>query len=406
MSFVSVPGGVTAAAGFTAAGIHCGIRKNRDKRDLMLLVSDRPASAAAVFTQNLVIGAPCTVSREHLENGTAQAVICNSGIANTCAADGLDTANAMCALAAGALGLDAGEVLVASTGVIGPSIDLSPIERGVPVVAAQLSKDGHTDAAEAIMTTDTVKKEAAVTFSLGGKPCTIGGMAKGSGMIAPNMATMLCFLTTDAAVAPALLKTALTDAADATFNMMSVDGDTSTNDTLLILANGASGNAPVELPGADYDAFYDALYEVCARLCRMLAADGEGATKLLECRVSGAASVRDARQAAKAVINSALLKAAMFGADANWGRVLCALGYSGARLNPTGIAVTFRSATGEVPVCENGAGIAFSEELAKTVLSEPEIVIDVTLSDGDAAAVAWGCDLSYDYVRINGDYRS
>lgn len=401
-----VDGGVTAAGGFTASGVHCGIRKNRSKKDLALIVSDVPASAAAVFTRNRVIGAPCTVSQRHLHNGTARAVICNSGIANTCAADGIDKANAMCELAAQALGLDVDDVLVSSTGVIGPSIDITPIAAGMDALVAGLSADGHEDAAQAIMTTDTVKKEFALRFTLGGKTCTLGGMAKGSGMIAPNMATMLCFLTTDAAIDSGLLQKALSQVAAGTFNMMSVDGDTSTNDTLLILANGRAGNTRVTEENEDYAAFTDALNTLCTAFCKALAADGEGATKLLECRVSGAASLQDARLAAKAVINSALLKAAMFGADANWGRVLCAVGYSGADVNVAGVGVTFRSAAGSVPVCENGAGIEFSEELAKTVLSEKEILIDVTLTDGDACAAAWGCDLTYDYVKINGDYRS
>lgn len=406
MDFTFIDGGVTAAKGFQASGIHCGIRKNRDKKDLALLVSDRPAASAAVYTKNLVIGAPCTVTKQHLENNTARAIICNSGIANTCAFDGVEKANAMCELTAKALGIAADDVLVASTGVIGPSINLEPIERGIPALAAALSSEGHTDAAEAIMTTDTVKKEFALRFKLGGKTCTIGGMAKGSGMIAPNMATMLCFVTTDAAVDGSLLKDALTEVADDTFNMMSVDGDTSTNDMLILMANGAAGNQPIKGKNADFEVFAAALRALCKKICRTLAADGEGATKLLECRVSGGASKRDAKRIAGSVINSSLLKAAMFGADANWGRVLCAIGYSGANVDVKGVNVTFRSQAGSVDVCKNGAGIEFSEETAKKVLSEKEIVIDIALSDGNAEATAWGCDLSYEYVRINGDYRS
>mgnify|MGYP000954045263 CR=1 FL=1 len=406
MDFTFIDGGVTAAKGFQASGIHCGIRKNRDKKDLALLVSDRPAASAAVYTKNLVLGAPCTVTKQHLENNTARAVICNSGIANTCAFDGVEKANAMCELTAKALGIAADDVLVASTGVIGPSINLEPIERGIPALAAALSAEGHTDAAEAIMTTDTVKKEFALRFKLGGKTCTIGGMAKGSGMIAPNMATMLCFVTTDAAVDGSLLKDALAEVADDTFNMMSVDGDTSTNDMLILMANGAAGNQPIKEKNADFEVFAAALRALCEKICRTLASDGEGATKLLECRVSGGASKRDAKRIAGSVINSSLLKAAMFGADANWGRVLCAIGYSGANVDVKGVNVTFRSQAGSVDVCKNGAGIEFSEETAKKVLSEKEIVIDIALSDGEAEATAWGCDLSYEYVRINGDYRS
>ena len=401
-----LPGGVTAAKGFKAAGIHCGIRKNRTKKDLALIVSDTPASAAAVYTRNLVKGAPIAVTAAHIADGKAQAVICNSGIANTCAADGVEKAEAMSRLAADALGLRAADVIVGSTGVIGPSIDLAPIEAGIPALVAALSPNGGGDAAEAIMTTDTGKKEIAVPFTVGGVDCVLGGIAKGSGMIAPNMATMLCFLTTDAAIAPALLQDALRDVVVATFNMMSVDGDTSTNDTVAIMANGAAGNAPVTEKGADYDAFAAALKTICVQLCRELAADGEGATKLLECRVTGAKTKQDARIVAKAVIESSLLKAAMFGEDANWGRVLCAIGYSGAAVDIHGVETAFESTAGRVVVCEKGAGIAFSEELAAKVLHEKEIVIDIKLSDGSANATAWGCDLTYDYVKINGDYRT
>ena len=401
-----IEGGVTAAKGFQAAGVHCGIRKNRAKKDLGLIVSDRPASAAAVYTRNLVKGAPLTVTQAHIADGRARAIVCNSGIAYTCAFDGIEKAEAMCALTAEALGIDAADVVVASTGVIGPSIDIAPIAAGLPRLAAALSAQGSADAAEAIMTTDTRKKEFAVTFQADGRTCTLGGIAKGSGMIAPNMATMLCFLTTDAAIAPQLLHEALLAVVDDTFNMLSVDGDTSTNDMVVVLANGAAGNTLVTEKNADYDAFLEALHALCAAICRHLAADGEGATKLLECRVSGAASVKDARLAAKAVANSALLKAAMFGADANWGRVLCAIGYSGAAVDVHAVDVAFASAAGSIDVCRNGAGIPVDEDKAKGILSEKEIVIDIRLHDGDAAAVAFGCDLTYEYVKINGDYRS
>lgn len=401
-----IEGGVTAPQGFTASGVHCGIRKNRTKRDLALILSDREASAAAVYTQNLVKGAPLDVTASHIEDGRARAVICNSGIANTCAADGLEKAEGMCALAAQALNLDAHDMIVASTGVIGPSLQLEPIAQGMPALVAALSREGSTDAAEAIMTTDTRKKEFAVSFVLDGKTCVLGGIAKGSGMIAPNMATMLCFLTTDAAISAPMLRKALRDVVAGTFNMLTIDGDTSTNDMVAILANGAAGNVVVTDESKDYTVFTDALHALCVQICRHLAADGEGATRLLECRVTGAASVADARTAAKAVANSSLLKSAMFGADANWGRVLCALGYSGARINVKGVDVDFRSPAGIVEVCRNGAGIPFSEETAKAVLSEKEILLDIRLHDGDACATAWGCDLTYDYVKINGDYRT
>lgn len=401
-----LPGGVTAAKGFKASGVHCGIRKNRTKKDLALIVSDVPASAAAVFTRNLVKGAPLTVTASHLADGKAQAVICNSGIANTCAADGIEKAEAMCQLTAEALGLKAEDIIVSSTGVIGPSIDLAPIRSGLPALVATLSPDGGSDAAAAIMTTDTVAKEIAVPFTVGGVDCVLGGIAKGSGMIAPNMATMLCFLTTDAAIAPALLQDALREVVTDTFNMMSVDGDTSTNDTVAIMANGMAGNTMVTEKGEDYATFVAALKAICVELCRRLAGDGEGATKLLECRVQGAKTKDAARTVAKSVIESSLLKAAMFGEDANWGRVLCAIGYSGADVNIHGVEAAFESAAGRVVVCEQGAGIDFSEEEAARVLHEKEIVIDITLSDGDETAMAWGCDLTYDYVKINGDYRT
>ena len=401
-----IEGGVTAAKGFQAAGVHCGIRKNRTKKDLALIVSDREAAAAAVYTRNLVKGAPLTVTANHIADGKARAIVCNSGIANTCAFDGVEKAEAMCSLAARELGIAATDVVVASTGVIGPSIDLAPIEAGMPGLAAALSVEGGGDAAEAIMTTDTRKKEFAVRFELGGRTCVMGGIAKGSGMIAPNMATMLCFITTDAAIRAELLHRALLETVGDTFNMMTVDGDTSTNDMVAILANGAAGNPELTEAAGDYAVFLDALRMLCTRMVRCLAADGEGATKLLECRVAGGASDRDARLAAKAVVNSALLKSAMFGADANWGRVLCAIGYSGAQVDVRRVDVAFTSAAGRVEVCRDGAGIPFSEEEAKKVLGADEIVIDILLRDGAAGAVAWGCDLTYDYVKINGDYRT
>ena len=401
-----ISGGVCAAKGFKANGIHCGIRRNRTKRDLALIYSTVPASAAAVYTTNLVKGAPLTVTKRHLENGVAQAVICNSGNANTCNADGIDVAEAMSRLVADELGIKAEDVVVASTGVIGQPLDITPIKNGLPALAEGLAVEGAEAAAEAILTTDTIKKEVAVSFTVGGKVCRHGGIAKGSGMIHPNMATMLVFLTTDAAIAPAMLKKALSTDIRSTFNMVSIDGDTSTNDMVTILANGAAGNTPITEEGADFAEFMQALNTVTVELCRMIAADGEGATKLLECHVSGAADEATAKTVAKSVICSSLLKAAMFGADANWGRVLCAIGYSGANVDVTKVGVAFRSAKGIIPVCEHGAGIPFSEELAKEILLEKEIDILITLDSGDAAATAWGCDLTYDYVKINGDYRT
>ena len=401
-----IEGGVTAAKGFLAGGIHCGIRKNKTKKDLALLYSEVPCAAAAVYTKNLVKGAPITVTRENLADGRAQAVLCNSGNANTCNADGPAVARRMCELAADACGIDARDVIVASTGVIGQRLDVSPIEASVGALKDALSPDGSRDAAEAIMTTDTAVKEFAVSFTAGGRECRLGGIAKGSGMIHPNMATMLVFLTTDCAIAPELLQKALSADADDSFNMISVDGDTSTNDMVCILANGRAGNLPIDAEGADYDAFAEALAFVTRRLCRAIAKDGEGATKLLECRVRGARSLSDARILAKSVVCSSLVKAAMFGADANWGRVLCAVGYAGVETDPNGIDVSFSSAAGAVRVCESGAGVDFSEEEAKAVLSADEIRIDVALRDGGAEATAWGCDLTYDYVRINGDYRT
>ena len=399
-------GGVCAPAGFRAAGVHCGIRKNKSKKDLALIYSDTPCAAAAVYTQNLVKGAPITVTRENIADGRAQAVLCNSGNANTCNADGPAVARRMCELAASACGLDPRDVIVASTGVIGQRLDISPIEASIGALKDALSETGSRDAAEAIMTTDTARKEVAVAFTVGGVECRLGGIAKGTGMIHPNMATMLVFLTTDCAISSELLQKALAaDAADS-FNMISIDGDTSTNDMVSILANGKAGNPPITAEGPDYDAFAAALAFVTRTLCRSIAKDGEGATKLLECRVSGARSLTDARTVAKSIICSSLVKAAMFGADANWGRVLCAIGYSGADTDPHGVDVSFSSEAGTVHVCEKGAGVEFSEETAKAVLSADEIRIDVTLHDGSAEATAWGCDLTYDYVRINGDYRT
>lgn len=401
-----VTGGVTAAKGFTAGGVHCGIRKSRTKRDLGLILSEVPAEAAAVYTTNLVKGAPLAVTKAHLADGKAQACIINSGNANTCNANGVEIAEKTCALLGTALGIPAEDVVVASTGVIGQPMTIEPFEKGIPALVKDLSKDGSDRAAEAIMTTDTVKKEVAIAFELGGKTVTLGGIAKGSGMIHPNMATMLVFLTTDCAISSSLLQKALSGDVQSSFNMVSVDGDTSTNDMVVILANGMAGNAPITEEGEDFALFMKALNTVTVSLCKALAADGEGATKFLECAVTGAKTLADAKKAAKSVICSSLVKAAMFGSDANWGRVLCAIGYSGADTDVTKIDVAFRSAKGSITVCEMGASVDFSEEIAKEILSEKEITIAVTMRDGDASSVAWGSDLTYDYVRINGDYRT
>ena len=400
-----INGGVCAAKGFTAGGVHCGIRKNRTKRDLALIYSETPAAAAAVYTTNLVKGAPLLVTKKHIANGYAQAVICNSGNANTCNADGVDIAEQMSALLASELGISNDDVVVASTGVIGQPLPIAPIKEGIPALVASLGNNSQL-AAEAIMTTDTRLKEIAVSFSIGGVECKMGGIAKGSGMIHPNMATMLVFITTDCAISPALLQKALSSDITNTFNMVSIDGDTSTNDMVTVLANGKAGNPEITCEGEDFDTFMKALNTVTVHLCRMIAADGEGATKLLECHVTGAPDLSTAKTVAKSVICSSLTKAAMFGADANWGRVLCAIGYSGAQVDVNKINVKFKSAKGEIAVCQNGAGVEFSEELAKTILLESEIDILVDLQSGDACSTAWGCDLTYDYVKINGDYRT
>ena len=401
-----ISGGVCAARGFQASGVHCGIRKSRTKKDLALIYSTVPAHAAAVYTTNLVKGAPLTVTKAHIADGFAQAVICNSGNANTCNANGIEIAEKMSALVADALPVKAEDVVVASTGVIGQPLSIEPIAEGIAPLAAALSEDGSADACEAIMTTDTKKKEIAVEFSLGGKICRLGGIAKGSGMIHPNMATMLVFLTTDAAISSAMLQKALSGDIQNTFNMISVDGDTSTNDMVTILANGLAGNKEITDEGEDFSAFMEALNTVNVYLCRAIAADGEGATKLLECAVSGAGDIKTAKTVAKSVICSSLTKAAMFGEDANWGRVLCAIGYSGAAVDVGKVGVSFRSAGGCVEVCRDGAGVPFSEELAAQVLHEKEIEILVSLGSGCAAATAWGCDLTYEYVKINGEYRT
>ena len=401
-----IPGSVTAATGFKANGIHCGIRKNHSKKDLALIVSDVRAKVAAVYTTNLVKGAPLTVTKNNISDGYAQAVICNSGNANTCNANGIEIAEGMCDLIQQKLGISAKDVVVASTGVIGQPLDITPIANGMDALAEGLSADNGFAAAQAIMTTDTVAKEMAVEFTVGGKVCRLGGIAKGSGMIHPNMATMLVFITTDCAISSEMLQKALSNDITKTFNMLSVDGDTSTNDMVTVLANGMAGNDEITAEGDDFTTFMIALNTVTVSLCRMIAGDGEGATKLLECIVTGADTEEAAKISAKSVICSSLLKAAMFGADANWGRVLCAIGYSGADVDVSKIDVSFRSAKGEVLVCKDGAGVPFSEEIAKEILLEKEIDILISVGDGPYGATAWGCDLTYDYVKINGDYRT
>lgn len=401
-----ISGGICAAKGFKANGIHCGIRKNRTKKDLALIVSDVPASAAAVYTTNLVKGAPLLLNMRNLSDGKAQAVICNSGNANTCNANGIQIAKEMCVLVAEATGINEKDVVVASTGVIGQPLDITPIAEGMEELKKGLSYEGSKDAAEAIMTTDTISKEVAVEFVIDGKTCRMGGIAKGSGMIHPNMATMLVFITTDCAISPEMLQKALSADIKNTFNMVSVDGDTSTNDMVTVLANGMAGNTEITEENEDFSIFMKALNTLTVNLCRMIAGDGEGATKLLECIATGADDEETAKICAKSVICSSLLKSAMFGADANWGRVLCAIGYSGARVDVTKIGVSFRSSKGTICVCENGAGIPFSEEKAKEILLEKEIEILISLGDGKYSASAWGCDLTYDYVKINGDYRT
>lgn len=400
-------GTVTSPLGFKAAGICAGVKpSNTTKKDIALIVSEKPCSCAAVFTRNLVKSSAITVTQRNIADGTAQAVIVNSGNANTCNADGEQKAERMCELAAEVLGIDKKDVIVASTGVIGQPLPIEPFEKSAAALGELLSENGGTDAAEAIMTTDTVKKEAAVRFTLGGKEVTMGAVAKGSGMIHINMGTMLSFITTDAAVSAPMLKLALNEAVEQSYNMVSVDGDTSTNDTLTVMANGLAGNEEITEQNEDFRIFADAMTELCKSMAKKLAADGEGATKLLVCRVLGAKTVLDAKGVAKAVICSSLVKSAMFGSDANWGRVLCAVGYSGCDVDVKLIDVAFKSKAGVVEVCKNGAGIDFSEEIAKKVLSENEIEITVNLNDGECGAEAYGCDLTYDYVKINGDYRT
>lgn len=406
--FAFIDGGVCASEGFQANGIHCGIKQNGDpsKNDLAMIYAEVPCTAAAMYTTNKVQGAPIAVTKKHLEDGTAQAVIVNSVNANTCNADGIQKAEQMCQFTAEALNLKPEDVIVASTGVIGQPLPIEPIQNGIPGLAKGLNHQGNTEAVHAIMTTDTQPKEAAVEFELQGKKCHIGGMLKGSGMIHPNMATTLTFLTTDCAVSSGMLKQALKEAVAITLNRVSVDGDTSTNDMVCILADGKAGNSEIKTTDTDFERFKDALYVVLMNLARMMARDGEGATKLIECVCTGASDDKTAEIVAKSVITSSLFKAAIFGEDANWGRILCAVGYAPAEFDINKVNVSLSSSKGLIDVCKNGAGVEFSEEKAKEILSEEEILVSVSIGNGAGSAVAWGCDLTYDYVRINGDYRS
>ena len=406
--FTFVEGGVCAAQGFVANGLNCGLNPNKEKNDLALVYSKTMCDTAAVFTQNKVKGAPILVTKKHLEQtgGKARSIIANSKNANTCNADGVEKAEQMAVLAGRVLGIPANEVIVASTGVIGQILPLEPIESHIDELAAGLSKENHGKAEYAIMTTDTVMKECAVSFELDGKMVTVGGMAKGSGMIHPNMATTLNFVTTDAAIDRELLQRAVSKIVKITYNCLSVDGDQSTNDTLCVMANGLAGNRRIDAENKDYDTFCEALYQVLMNLTRMLAKDGEGATKLLECEVKGAKDLDTAIIVAKSVIRSPLFKCAMFGEDANWGRILCAIGYAEADFEIDKVDVDLASEYGTVAVCRNGAGVEFSEEEAARILSSDEIFIHVDLKQGTESAKAWGCDLTYDYVKINGDYRS
>ncbi len=406
----SIDGGVCAARGFTAGGVHCGVKAGSDpaKRDLALILSERECAAAAVYTTNRVKAAPIYVTMEHLEEGVCRGIIANSGNANACAPKSHENALEMCTMAATATGLEPQDFLVASTGVIGQTLDLAPIQAGLPGLVKSLSADaaGSDAAAQAIMTTDTVKKEAALEVEIGGKSVRLGAIAKGSGMIHPNMGTMLCFVTTDCAITSDMLQEALHTVVKQTFNRVTVDGDTSTNDMCAVLANGMADNPQIEWEDEDFAAFQAALLALCRTLARAIAGDGEGASRLITCVVHHARTEESAERLAKAVVSSALVKAAMFGADANWGRVLCAMGYSKAPFRPEYVDIAFSSAAGSVAVCEKGSGLAFDEEKAKAVLTQPEVVIDVCLNEGHDQAECWGCDLTYDYVKINGDYRT
>ena len=407
-NFKSIPGGICAPAGFSAAGVHCGIRHNHSKLDLALIKADVRCAGAGCYTTNKVYGAPITVDREHLKDGYAQAIVVNSGNANTCAPNGIELAKETCEIVAKELGISADDVLPSSTGVIGQPMTIDPFAKGIPEAAAQLAggEAGSTAAAQAIMTTDTYPKQYALQFTLGGKTCTLGAIGKGSGMIAPNLATLLTFYTTDAAISAEMLDKAIHQVVPATYNQLSVDLDTSTNDTLLILANGLAGNEPVTAEGEDYDNFVAALTAIAEHMAALHASDGEGASHLITCQVSHAKDKATARAIAKSVVCSNLFKAAVFGRDANWGRILCAIGYTQGDFSVDHCCVWLESAAGSVYVCENAAYHPYSEEEASKVLAEHDILVRVDMGDGEAEGKAWGCDLTYDYVKINGDYRS
>lgn len=407
MEIKYIDGGVTAPKGFLASGIYCGIKQGSVKKDLALIYSEVPAKASGMFTKNKVKGAPIYICKDHLSNKKAQAIIINSGNANTCNGDdGLSKAKKMTALQAKALNLKADDILVASTGVIGVPLNIDAIKDGIPLLTEKLSKNGNQDAASAIMTTDTFMKELAAEFYIGDTKVTLGTMAKGSGMIEPNMGTMLSFITTDISISPQLLDEALKSTVTITYNRVSVDGDTSTNDSIFILANGQANNPTITEKDENYYTFVNVLKEINTIMAKNIAKDGEGATKLLECQVIGAANEKDAVLFGKSVINSSLVKTAMFGSDANWGRILCALGYANVDFDPEKVDVSFESCAGEIEVCKNGSSVAFDEDKAKKVLDQKEIIIKINLSQGESTAYVWGCDLSYEYVKINGDYRS
>lgn len=406
--FNEITGGVCAAKGFKAAGVHCGVKASSspDKNDLAMILSDRECTAAGVYTLNRVKAAPIYVTMDHLEDGTAWGIVANSGNANACCPGSHENAEAMCAAAAKATGREEGDFAVCSTGVIGQTINIGAIQAGMPSLAAALSSDGSDAAARAIMTTDTVKKEIALSFKVGEKAVKLGAIAKGSGMIHPDMGTMLCFITTDCAITHEMLEDALREVTAKTFNRVTVDGDTSTNDTCVILANGAAGNPLIEWKDEGYETFKSALEHLCRHLARAIAGDGEGAGRLVTCKMTGARSEENAERLAKAVIGSSLVKAAMCGADANWGRVLAAMGYSKAPFRPEHVDISFASPAGSILVCARGEGVAFDEARAKEILSREEVVIAVDLHEGEDEAECWGCDLTAEYVHINGDYRS
>ena len=407
MDFRFIDGTITTPQGFTGAAICGGIKEdNTTKKDIMMVKCDTLCNAAAVYTKNLVKSDAILVTQEHLKNGKAQAIVANSGNANTCNADGYKKASDVCKLCASTLNIAEDDVIVASTGVIGVPLPLEPFEHKLYLMKKMMSSENGSDCAEAIMTTDTVKKEMAMEMTIDGKTVTVGGIAKGSGMIHINMGTMLSFVTTDCAISSKMLEEALKEAVEDSYNMVSVDGDTSTNDTLAIMASGKAGNKEITTKNEDYKTFVAGLTEAFKSLAKQLAKDGEGATKLLICDVSGAKTKKDAVGVAKTVIGSSLVKTAMFGADANWGRVLCAIGYSGMDVDISKVKVTFKSEGGEVLVCENGAGVGFDEDEAKEVLSCDTVIINIELNDGEGFAEAYGCDLTYDYVKINGDYRT